>query len=171
MHLNQQTDFAFRILIYLADHTVADETGDMALARPKIREIADFYRVSYHHLMKVANALTSRGYVQSWRGKNGGLALARSPERITLGAVARDIEGHWEVVECFGTDSDCPLTNDCRLAPILNEALLHFWAILDRHTLADIARSPGDESPITFHSDLPYPLGPEPTREQRKPSL
>ena len=154
MQLNQQTDFAFRLLIYLAEHATASQARE-APARPKIREIAAYYRVSYNHLMKVANALATHGYVESRRGKHGGLTLAREPEAITLGAVARDIEGHWEVVECFGTTTDCPLAQGCRLAPILAEALEGFWAVLDRYTLADIAHLPGAESPLTFHRSSP----------------
>ena len=169
MQLNQQTDFAFRILMYLADHA-ARTTGDDTVSRPKIREIADFYRVSYNHLMKVANALASHGYVQSWRGKHGGLGLAREPEAIPLGQVARDIEGHWEVVECFGTTTDCPLAHGCRLAPILSEALEEFWAILDRYTLADIAHLPPTESPVTLHRHTPISLAASPSNETAKPA-
>ena len=169
MQLNQQTDFAFRILIYLTDHAAGTTGGDTA-ARPKIREIADFYRVSYNHLMKVANALATHGYVRSRRGKHGGLALAREPEAIRLGAVARDIEGHWEVVECFGTTTDCPLANGCRLAPILAEALEGFWAVLDRYTLADIAHLPAAESPLIFHRPTPRPAPHSPMDESAKPA-
>ena len=154
MQLNQQTDFAFRILIYLAEHAATRQAAD-APARPKIREIAGFYRVSYNHLMKVANALATHGYVTSRRGKSGGLTLAREPEAISLGAVARDIETHWEVVECFGTTTDCPLAHGCRLAPVLREALEGFWATLDRYSLADIAYLSTGESPLIFHRARP----------------
>ncbi|MCL7743465.1 Rrf2 family transcriptional regulator [Guyparkeria hydrothermalis] len=166
MQLNQQTDFAFRILIYLADHAAANRVSGDHLGRPKIREIAAFYGVSYNHLMKVANALATHGYVRSRRGKSGGLALARAPEAISLGDVARDIEAHWEVVECFGATTDCPLAHGCRLAPILAEALNAFWAVLDKYTLADIAFRPTAESPIDFH---PRPESPASGRENRSP--
>jgi len=156
MQLNQQTDFAFRILMYLADHAASSRTAEAVVARPKIREIAAFYRVSYNHLVKVANALSTHGYVQSRRGKNGGLMLGHEPETISLGAVARDIETHWEVVECFGTTTDCPLANGCKLAPILRQALGAFWSELDKYTLADIAQLPPGTAPLTFHRHTPH---------------
>ncbi len=166
MQLNQQTDFAFRLLMYLADHaarnapkeatTNAAATGaTTATALPKIREIADYFDISYNHLMKVANTLAARGYVKARRGKGGGLALARSESCISLGAVARDMEGHWELVECFGETGDCRITASCRLAPILGEALEAFWAVLDRYTLADIAHLPPGDTPLTFHRNRP----------------
>ncbi|MFO7582853.1 RrF2 family transcriptional regulator [Guyparkeria sp.] len=154
MQLNQQTDLAFRILIYLANQprrSGGDSANADAPALPKIREIADYFGVSYNHLMKVANLLATRGYVRARRGKGGGLELARAPETISLGEVARDVECHWHLVECFGQGSRCPIRNGCRLAPIFAEALEAFWTVLDRHSLADIARVSGVEMPITLH--------------------
>ncbi|MFI9652158.1 Rrf2 family transcriptional regulator [Guyparkeria sp. GHLCS8-2] len=162
MQLNQQTDFAFRLLMYLADHaarnTAMEATTEgvtATTALPKIREIADYFDISYNHLMKVANTLAARGYVKARRGKGGGLALACPESSISLGAVARDMEGHWELVECFGEASDCRITTSCRLAPILGEALEAFWAVLDRYTLADIAHLPSGDAPLTFHRHPP----------------
>ncbi|WP_322522101.1 Rrf2 family transcriptional regulator [Guyparkeria halophila] len=166
MQLNQQTDFAFRLLMYLADQATRNATTKAATERttdeatattalPKIREIADYFDISYNHLMKVANTLAARGYVKARRGKGGGLALARPESCISLGAVARDMEGHWELVECFGTTGDCRITSSCRLAPILGEALEAFWAVLDHYTLADIAHLPPGETPLTFHRHPP----------------
>ncbi len=154
MQLNQQTDLAFRILIYLANQSRWTDGGAESTqtpALPKIREIADYFEVSYNHLMKVANLLASRGHVHARRGKGGGLELARAPEDISLGEVARDVECHWELVDCFGDEPRCPIRGGCRLAPILAEALDAFWGILDRHSLADISRLNGSHAPIAFH--------------------
>jgi len=155
VQLNQQTDFAFRILIYLAGHprTARGETGSgVPPPLPKIREIAEYFDVSYNHLMKVANLLASRGYVRARRGKGGGLELAQAPEQIPLGEVAREVEGHWHLVNCFAQDTDCPISHGCQLAPVLGKALEAFWAVLDQHTLADIARLPPRDIPLTFHA-------------------
>ncbi|MFP4252494.1 MAG: RrF2 family transcriptional regulator [Guyparkeria sp.] len=162
MQLNQQTDFAFRLLMYLADQSVREvETDDPArpsgkpAALPTIRGIADYFGISYNHLMKVANALAARGYIKARRGKGGGLTLARPAGSISLGAVARDMEGHWDLVECFNEGGDCRIAPSCRLAPILGEALDAFWGVLDRYSLADIAHLPPDDLPLTFHRHAP----------------
>ena len=159
MQLNQQTDFAFRILMYLADHAARHDaratSAEEPITRPTIREIADSFEISYNHLMKVANALAARGYVRARRGKGGGLALARPESSISLGAVARDMEAHWDLVECFSATGDCRIAASCRLAPILGEALEAFWAVLDGYTLADIAHLPPGDRPLTFHRHGP----------------
>ena len=122
-----------RVLLYLG-------------ARPEqicsIAEIARAYGVSQNHLMKVVQALSQRGYVDTIRGKGGGMRLRLPPERINVGRVVRDMESDLELVECFGPDNRCVITPECMLKNVLGEALSAFTAVLDRYTLADIVGNP-----------------------------
>ncbi|MCE8021791.1 Rrf2 family transcriptional regulator [Halomonas sp. MCCC 1A11036] len=129
MHLTRYTDYALRVLIYLA---VKGEE------RATIHEIAESFGVSRNHLMKVVQDLSHRGYITTIRGKNGGLLLNRAPEEITLGGLVRDTENELGLVECFRDHNDCIITPACRLKPIFNEALDAFMAVLDQYTLADM---------------------------------
>ncbi|GAA5231822.1 hypothetical protein GCM10025795_02900 [Verticiella sediminum] len=97
--------------------------------------------------MKVTHQLGRHGWIETVRGKGGGMRLARAPQDINLGAVVRSIEPDLDLVECFATGSQCTLTGDCRLAGVLGGALRAFMSHLDGYTLAD--RLPG--------SDLPAP--------------
>src|SRR5690554_6083589 len=126
MHLTRYTDYALRVLLYLA---IKGET------RSTINEIAESYGISRNHLMKVVQDLSHRGYVTTIRGKNGGLLLNRSPEEIPLGSLIRDTESELGLVECFREGNECIITPACRVKPILNEALDAFMAVLDRYTL------------------------------------
>ena len=129
MHLTRYTDYALRVLLYLA---VKGEE------RATIHEIAESFGVSRNHLMKVVQDLSHRGYITTIRGKNGGLLLNRPPEEITLGGVVRDTEHELGLVECFRDHNECIITPACRLKPILNEAMGAFMEVLDRYTLADM---------------------------------
>lgn len=129
MQLTQFTDYSLRTLIFLALRQ-----GE----RSTISAIADSYQISNNHLMKVANRLTSLGYVEGVRGKNGGLRLCRAPTTIGIGEVIRDMEPDMAMVECFHSKSDCCLHHACTLAGILREATSAFLAVLDRYTLADL---------------------------------
>jgi len=129
MRITRYTDYSLRVLIYL---------GAKGEGLATIQEIADRYRISRNHLMKVVHELQLKGYIDTLRGKNGGMRLRLPPERISLGRVVRDTEQDLALVECFGTDNHCIITPYCELKSILNEALGAFLGVLDRYTLADL---------------------------------
>jgi Rrf2 family transcriptional regulator, nitric oxide-sensitive transcriptional repressor len=133
MELTSYTDYALRVLIYAA---IRHERLCL------ISEIAEHYAISRNHLMKVVNGLARGGFVRTFRGKGGGLTLARPPEEIKLGAVVRYMEGPFRPVECFRAGNECVITGPCTLPPILQEAFRSFVATLDRYTLADLVKGP-----------------------------
>lgn len=135
MRLTNFSDYALRVLMYAATHE------DRLIT---IEETAEVYDISRTHLMKVANQLTRAGYLKAVRGRSGGLALAKRPERINLGDVLRATEPDFALVECFTKDNRCVITPRCRLRGVLYEALAAFTGTLDRYTLADLILRPKD---------------------------
>ena len=130
MQLTRYSDYSLRVLMYLALEPDRLST---------IEEIAGSYDISKAHLMKVVHQLGLRGYVETVRGRRGGLRLARRPEEIRLGDVLRSTEGDMALVECFNpAGSQCAIEPACRLRLVLHDALAAFLAVLDRHTLADL---------------------------------
>lgn len=129
MYLTRQADYTMRLLIHLAVQPEGITT---------IQEIADHYKISRNHLMKVANRAVQAGYVAAVRGRAGGLKLAKPPGKINVGKVLRATED-WKIVECFEPASNgCVITGGCGLKPVLAEALEAYFAVLDRYSLADI---------------------------------
>jgi Rrf2 family transcriptional regulator, nitric oxide-sensitive transcriptional repressor len=125
MKLTRYTDYAMRVLMHLA-------------ARPdrlaSIGEMARTYRISQNHLMKVVHDLRKVGYLDSVRGRSGGVRLARRPEDIRVGDVVRHTEGGFDLVDC----GSCVIARACSLTGALHEALAAFMAVLDGYTLADL---------------------------------
>src|SRR3974390_1808829 len=114
MQLTRFTDYSLRVLVYLAAHP--DRLCTIA-------EIAASYRVSENHLMKVVNHMSTVGFVDTLRGKGGGMRLSRAPELINIGEVVRVTEDNMDLVECFGNERlDCPLLPSCVLKSVLAEA-------------------------------------------------
>lgn len=129
MKLTRFTDYAFRVLIY------AGVRGPDLVA---IKDVADAFGIPKAHIMKVVFELGQGGYLETMRGRGGGFRLAKAPEEISLGAVARYTEGEFHLVECMGADGGCVITPACRLKPVLAEALHAFISVLDGYTLADL---------------------------------
>jgi Rrf2 family transcriptional regulator, nitric oxide-sensitive transcriptional repressor len=79
------------------------------------------------------------GYIETIRGRNGGIRLAKRPEDICIGTVVRKTEENLSLVECFaGHGNHCILTPVCQLKHVLHEALEAFLHVLDSYTLADL---------------------------------
>lgn len=134
MRLTAFTDFGLRALMRLAGTPGRSFTTD---------EIAREFDISRHHLTKVVRDLAAAGFIESRRGAGGGIVLARPAERITIGAVVRELEGRHAMVECFRVDGGaCRLRPGCRLRGHLAAAREAFLAELDRTTLADCAWTP-----------------------------
>jgi Rrf2 family transcriptional regulator, nitric oxide-sensitive transcriptional repressor len=153
VRLTMMTDFALRLLIYVGQHS--DRLCTIA-------EVAGAYGISEAHLTKITHQLALAGWLETVRGKGGGMRLAAAPAHINLGAVVRSIEPDFALVACLGDDSTCTLVGNCRLTGIVSEALRTFMAHLDRHTLADLIPPSRDKAvatrPITF-AKRSIPLG------------
>ena len=133
MNITRFTDYSLRVLIYLSIHK-----EDLVT----IKEVADAYGISKNHLMKVVQELSTKGYLQSTRGKNGGIKLGREPAAINVGELIRMIEQDSTLVECFGEDNKCVITTACQLKHLLAEAMDSFFKSLERYTLADLVKEP-----------------------------
>lgn len=133
MRLTLHTDYALRMLMVLALEPGRSLT---------IEDIAKRYCISRNHLMKVAQTLVQAGFVESLRGRGGGLKLARDPASLKLGDVVRATEDGFALVECFGTSNSCVVSAACGLRSPLQEALSAFLAVLDRYSVSDLMKNP-----------------------------
>ena len=129
MRLTRFTDYSFRVLIFLGLHL--DE-------RVSIKEIAATYNISRHHLMKVVSNLTNKGYLKTWRGPGGGIALARPANEINVANVIRDMEEDLNIVACFAGPNLCVIDPVCRLKEIMHDALSAYMRELERYNLQDL---------------------------------
>ena len=130
MQLTLYTDYSLRVLVYLG--LKGDELST-------ISEIARHYGISRNHLVKVVHNLASHGFIQTSRGKGGGMRLARPAHEVNIGDVVRHTEGSFNLVECFDVQSSgCPITPICKLKGALHRATRSFMAVLDSYSLADV---------------------------------
>lgn len=131
MQLKKYTDYALRVLIFVA----MKQEGELA----SIKEISETYGISYHHLGKIVHELNKENYIETIRGRYGGIRLAKPAEEINVGIVVRNIEQDFALLECFDSDKNhCIISPACKLKHALHKALEAFFLVLDEYTLADL---------------------------------
>ena len=132
MRLTRFSDYSLRVLIYLA---VREE-------RSSIAEVSRSFNVSENHLMKVVHRLSTLGYIQSTRGKKGGIQLGMEPKKINLGKIIVELEPDFDIAECFNEASDhCSISPVCRLKNVLDKAKSAFLRTLGNYSLADVVQN------------------------------
>lgn len=132
MRLSLYTDYSLRLLVYLAGVKDSKPVGAAV--------IAEKYRVSAHHMHKVAQGLRKLGYIESLSGRNGGLRLAVPADSLRIGDVVEAMEGRGQLVEC--EKGPCGLHGACSLKGALDRAERLFLDELKKYTLADVVRGP-----------------------------
>ena len=135
MRLTVRTNLAMRALMFCAVH---------APRTVRKSEIAVACNASEAHLGVVINHLGQAGFVETMRGRGGGIRLAADPEEISVGSVFRVFEAGTPFAECFaGSENQCPIAPACRLKGLLGRALEAFYSELDGTTLAELTAGNG----------------------------
>lgn len=129
MKLKRLTDYALRVLIHIAKRPGR---------RCTVPEIARAHRISQHHLVKIVHLLGRLGYLETVRGRGGGVTLRPPASGVNLGDLVRSLERDDDLADCAA----CGLAPQCRLAGVLDCAKEAFYADLSRRTLADVVRPP-----------------------------
>ncbi|HSI58320.1 MAG TPA: Rrf2 family transcriptional regulator [Ideonella sp.] len=145
MRLTSFSDYALRVLLVLASRTEALVT---------IAELSAAFQISEAHLMKVTHVLGKTEWVETVRGRNGGMRLAADPRRMRLGQMVQQLENDFALVECLGDDNHCVLTGGCGLERALVLARQAFFKELDHYSLADLV----DGSPALASLALWQPM-------------
>ncbi|SFC19417.1 transcriptional regulator, BadM/Rrf2 family [Marinospirillum celere] len=134
MQLTRQTDYAIRVMMFLGIQQ--DEN------LVTISDIAQHFDISRNHLMKIVHKLGQMEYIQTVRGKYGGLRLERDTSSVNLGKLVKDFETTLEVVDC--QKLTCPIAGACELKPVLRKAQEAFLGVLNDYTLQDLLTNPAD---------------------------
>lgn len=133
MKLTKYADLSLRLLMYLAMRR-----GEPAT----IQEVSDRFAVSKNHMVKISHQLTKAGLIESTRGRNGGVCLARPPESITVEEALRATENSFDLVECFNAaQNHCVISEVCKLHGVLGAARAAFFDVLRQVSLADLVKN------------------------------
>jgi len=133
MKLSLFSDYSLRVLMFAA---IKGESF-------RVDEVTAAYGISRNHVAKVIHTLAQLGYLETRRGRGGGIQLARPASEIRIGKLVRQTEDQPVIVECFDPATNtCPISGSCLLKGVLAEAVNAFYATLDRHTLQELVSGP-----------------------------
>ena len=108
--------------------------------------------------MKVTHLLGRSGWVETVRGRNGGMRLIANPDDLSLDKVVAYLEGEFALAECFTPANTCRLVGACGLELALQQAGSAFNAALKNHTLASISRATRSTLPTSELISLPIKI-------------
>lgn len=131
MRLNKSTSHAIRILI-----DCANAEGGMT----KVADLSQRLAMTQQNVFKIVSILTRAGLIRAMRGRYGGVALAHAPETIRVGDIVRAMETTEIELDTDGDPGETTGRSIAEVNRVLDGALDAFVAVLDQHTLADLAR-------------------------------
>ena len=140
MQLTRFADLGLRVLMYLTHERPEPVTN---------AEIASQFQVPQNHVIKVVHKLGKLGWVETTRGRGGGLRLAVPATSLRLGEVLLQLEPKRSLVDC--DSPPCVLRQRCSVKSALDEALVAFYAKLNEFTLAELCRNRTATALLTLH--------------------
>lgn len=104
------------------------------------KELATEYGIPYELLAKVLQKLAKAGVVRSMQGVNGGYALSRKPNELTVSFVIRIIEEERPMVaECYSEGPEsCYLFDNCTIRRPLGKLQRNLNVLFDKMTVQEI---------------------------------
>ena len=133
MKLSLFSDYSIRVLMFAA----------LKGSPFRVDEVTSAYGISRNHVAKVVHSLAKLGYLETRRGRGGGIRLARLAAEIRVGQLLRQTEAQQVIVECFDPATNtCPITHCCLLKGVLAQAVKAFYALLDQYTLEQLVAGP-----------------------------
>ena len=130
MKLNHFTDFSMRVLMYLNQKNDTPQSS--------LNDLANTFKISRNHLIKVVQFLSANQLILTKRGKNGGIMISERAKEIRLGDLIHLLEqDDTPIVNC---DSKPCLfkSHDCKLKSLFNIAYQAFIESLNQHKLSDL---------------------------------
>src|SRR5574341_1071096 len=140
MRLSDLGEYGVRVMIALAG--LQGEGAEPRLTQ--IKDIAAQEQIPTKFLEQILLALKNAGLLHSKMGVGGGYYLARPAAQITIGQIVRVLDGPLAPIRCVSKMAyepcDCPDENACGLRMVMLDVRTAIADILDRTTLADLAR-------------------------------
>jgi len=136
MIISKKTDYALRVILELA----------VSKKKLRIKDISKKQKIPFKFLQQLVLQLHSLGYIETYRGKNGGIVLVKETKDINLKDFILSFEGTLAPIGCVETKS-CSEIQSCVLYPIWVEVEDKIKSMLEKITIKDVV-----DKYLTSHS-------------------
>ncbi|MBC2581176.1 Rrf2 family transcriptional regulator [Clostridium sp. DJ247] len=132
MKITQESDYGFRVVLYLSKLGYGEKI--------EAKTISYEENIPLRFLLKLLRKLTMAGIIRSYRGINGGYALNKQPEDISLKDVIEAIDGPIFINRCLYDPTHCNLnrTNKCDIHHAISKIQSRLIKDLSNVTFSDI---------------------------------
>ncbi len=110
-----------------------------------IDEISRTTEIPEEFLRKIFQVLVRSGIILSFKGRGGGVSLARSPEDITVAEIVEPLGEQMGLVRCLREGEYCPRSNECRASVFWRRIQKNLFEVLGKTTIKDVIKG-GNEN-------------------------
>ncbi len=130
MRLTQATDYGMAAILYLSQRN-----GDRNYS---IDEISRTTEIPEEFLRKIFQVLVKSGIIRSFKGRGGGVSLARSPKDITVSEIIAPLQEERGLVRCLREGEYCPRSSECKASIFWRRIQENFFEVLGKTTIKDV---------------------------------
>jgi Rrf2 family transcriptional regulator, nitric oxide-sensitive transcriptional repressor len=132
IRINRQTDYAIRLILYLAQQEVG--------ARVSTAEVRREMQIPPALAQRIVADLARGEFIQTFPGRDGGLVLAHPAQEINLRQIVEHFEGKFFISDCLVDKGNCPFDNKCPVRLRWTRLQSHIILELEQITFKDLAQ-------------------------------
>jgi len=133
MKVSTRGRYALRAMMYLAAN---NDRKDMVI----LKEISEDQDISIKYLESIMRMLVSYGLVSSYKGKGGGMALAKKPSEILFSDILEAAEGPITLVDCVDNPGACDRSGKCKARKLWDDYSKIIYDIFSKVTLEELVK-------------------------------
>ncbi len=115
-----------------------------------LKEISSSQDISEKYLEQIVTQLNRAGLVRSVRGAQGGYALSKPANEITVGDVLRVVEGSLSLVDCVEDSTSCGKSCSCPTSYVWKKIKVAVDNVVDNITLQDLVELSNEQAEFNY---------------------
>jgi len=130
MNFSKTASYSLNILSFMATHE------DVSMSAKLLN---DKLQIPYPYLRQILMNLSKSGFIHSIRGRNGGYAISKSKEEISIADIIDATDGIDSLSKCILGFRQCPFNDECSMHKVWEKTRNNIIKVLKETSLADLS--------------------------------